>query len=1281
MCDQEPEGSPPAYYCECQPDLFGDGMGADGCSSEAAVVRTSFKIGTAWDAYLLPRPSVDNWWRLNATAAAQVQEDFTAQFITNPDNNMPEWYFSYRLSGEGSERWISINVIVEDIAQAENVIAEWGTNNHTGNMLTRSLTTDHGVEIMGITLRMDVDLSIDRDSGSFNPDEINGDSCADEIELPNGYMAVEPRVYTWTAGTTDDPVFVLPTGMAVTNLYFKHDCLSAGCWVVEVDYTIGEKNFNVFYVPRVDNSDTLSYDYDYAGTDFDATFQPANHPCSLDAYVADDEPGIETAVSVCCIPAFVDKYRVMRNFVWDQEPSGCETEAYTGVLDYNTIVTACDEGAVDGNHPNAPIISTANMPPSALSGKFSNANTVEDMMYSHVKQMGVIDPYLGIYKATFYLDEIELRRSMGKLSGTVSVEHTVEFFVGLANFKPNDLQSGFLNPQVSQVNIIVEKTDFFTVATHGVNDYTFLRYTNMRLVETYLQDTDNTDDAPTDRFVRNDRAVKAQFVQVTFTLGEQYGIKPGFDPIPLDSVRVQRGNFLAEGTMHHACLDYTSGTYTDSRSGYDSMFPATPLESSYENPDNTVTVKENFEYIVGQSCGPTSQMCRNPQGTDGLEDQFVAFNVPVGFDFFPQPAQDLSANIFVHMVIQVENREAMKGAAANPSDQSTASNITKTTLSASIPVVEGGINIFCDSITAKTDLKDVAYSKIYVGSAESVDELSRLRIVGGPNSQMMTSSVLDPKPPAKIDTDSIESALMTLVVIGNSSYFTSANGMGLVVEDLFTIHIMEDDNWAMSTGGCSSPWSCPSTFKSLGSRVLTLLETAGEELYDSSNNLQVDGYPLNGAFQLEIERGTGRARLQTTWGLDMGKAWQGAAGGSAPCGFASTGTGLANGQFRATCIIRRDINNRVPGAYATELPNCASDTDCVATMPLTGSPLSPQGASVTGFMANIFGTNTFSTNLANSYSGLIRSAEKLNGVYRRAWWINPGYEWVLQPGQSAFTLSQKIVMFALVGLDENRAVGGRRRFTVSSQAGGGRRADATALKDNNRAAQYDLISTDMSPEAILATASGTKKEDAKRFNVKMMLSTADECKSADEIRESAQGTLKNMFLRYASDVKDVYILSVEVERAAGLQCNRRQLTRKLMSGSSATVSALVAFGSASPKLNREGFEQQSAIVSVAQDSTTSAAGRIEVDNEYENKNVNVGSGSGTSGSDDDSDSDGVPVALIAGVVGGVAGAGILGAIAFFVMKGKRSESAMKAEIPTAAQSDIENLKFQLQSDA
>eukprot|EP00961_Rhodomonas_salina_P089422 1202589-Rhodomonas_salina.1 len=43
MCDQEPEDSQtpsPAYHCECHPDLFGDGMGADGCSSEAAVVRT-----------------------------------------------------------------------------------------------------------------------------------------------------------------------------------------------------------------------------------------------------------------------------------------------------------------------------------------------------------------------------------------------------------------------------------------------------------------------------------------------------------------------------------------------------------------------------------------------------------------------------------------------------------------------------------------------------------------------------------------------------------------------------------------------------------------------------------------------------------------------------------------------------------------------------------------------------------------------------------------------------------------------------------------------------------------------------------------------------------------------------------------------------------------------------------------------------------------------------------------------------------------------------------------
>eukprot|EP00961_Rhodomonas_salina_P093416 1257196-Rhodomonas_salina.1 len=90
----------------------------------------------------------------------------------------------------------------------------------------------------------------------------------------------------------------------------------------------------------------------------------------------------------------------------------------------------------------------------------------------------------------------------------------------------------------------------------------------------------------------------------------------------------------------------------------------------------------------------------------------------------------------------------------------------KTTLSASVPVVRGGINIFCDGITAKTDLrvKDVANVHIIVGSAASVAELSRLQIV-----KDAASTQLSPRGEIKIDSDSIEAGLMTIVIKGQWS--------------------------------------------------------------------------------------------------------------------------------------------------------------------------------------------------------------------------------------------------------------------------------------------------------------------------------------------------------------------------------------------------------------------------------------------------------------------------------------------------------------------------------
>lgn len=59
------------------------------------------------------------------------------------------------------------------------------------------------------------------------------------------------------------------------------------------------------------------------------------------------------------------------------------------------------------------------------------------------------DPFIGLYAVTVELDEVELRRFAGMLRGTVGVEHTIDTYLGLANFRPTGIQA--LDTFVTQV--------------------------------------------------------------------------------------------------------------------------------------------------------------------------------------------------------------------------------------------------------------------------------------------------------------------------------------------------------------------------------------------------------------------------------------------------------------------------------------------------------------------------------------------------------------------------------------------------------------------------------------------------------------------------------------------------------------------------------------------------------------------------------------------------------------------------------------------------------------
>eukprot|EP00961_Rhodomonas_salina_P297721 3937436-Rhodomonas_salina.1 len=176
-----------------------------------------------------------------------------------------------------------------------------------------------------------------------------------------------------------------------------------------------------------------------------------------------------------------------------------------------------------------------------------------------------------------------------------------------------------------------------------------------------------------------------------------------------------------------------------------------------EEPGYTFASKDVFNTTLVQECSPGASMCLSPASAP---DHFASFNIPLGIDFFPDASPSLANNIFVDFVVSAIDLQA-KGAQAGNVNAPTSPNDgeapwqMKTTLTASIPVVRGGINIFCDGITAKTDLKDVANADIVVGSAVNASELSRLRIKTD-----IASTQLAPDAITEINSDSIEAVTL-----------------------------------------------------------------------------------------------------------------------------------------------------------------------------------------------------------------------------------------------------------------------------------------------------------------------------------------------------------------------------------------------------------------------------------------------------------------------------------------------------------------------------------------
>jgi len=877
------------------------------------------------------------------------------------------------------------------------------------------------------------------------------------------------------------------------------------------------------------------------------------------------------------------------------------------------------------------------------------------------------DPFFGQFDFEIKLDEVELRSKAGKLKGTVNVEHTVDTYLGLANFRPTG--GAVLDTFATQTALHMEKTSFFTVSTHGTNEYTFLEYVNMRLVSILWEDTDFSGDSESaSRTVRTDSSANVNYVQVTFTLGEKYSVNnfPNDDKytsglIPLDSVRVGRGTFLETTTMEQTCSTFARGT------------DSTDVALSYAG---IAVTKKDFTDAVAQDCAPQATMCASPAE---VPDQFVSFNIPLGSEVFDgQAANDLSNNIFVDFVINAIDDDAREEDVTSPNGGQAPWQV-KTTLSASIPIVAGGINIFCDGITAKTDLKDVANADIIVGTASSAAELTRLRII-----ENVASTDLAEVPSAQIDTPSIEAALMTLVLRGNESYFSTGasntGGYSLELDDLITLHLMEDGDAGSVDGmGVSS-----------NSKETTLIALLNEPADDNSdsNGLDTDGYKLNGAFRFAIARADGIAKLEPTAEL------------LAICPFNPPRPAAGNTELE-TCIARRDVRSRAyPARTGAAFPTAmeifnsevmdgasaktvntwvqATEEDALGEQVVSeGSDPCPNTqngdyskasfadsgyACEAGFMTSILGDSEYSRKLAKDFVGAIRTRYDLNGRYTRAFWINPGYEWTptQTAGQSLFQVSQKIYLFALITLDENWT---RRRMLLQ--------ADADPTADSGSGTGGAKLEVAVTPKSMLASSFEVPEEKVAAFSVELQLTPAEACLSMVELQSALRLTLEDYLSSTASTFRTAQITRLTVDRGDE-DCVTRRSLRKLLSGFSsatATVQLLVVFvEDAEAVFNQKAFADMAGVNSISADPNNA----VTVDDNFKCSDcspIGAGSASSSSSSDD--------TALIAGVCGGVGGAVLLAALAFVVMRRKPEEAVMAAPVQTV---NVDDLKAQLQSD-
>jgi len=353
----------------------------------------------------------------------------------------------------------------------------------------------------------------------------------------------------------------------------------------------------------------------------------------------------------------------------------------------------------------------------------------------------------------------------------------------------------------------------------------------------------------------------------------------------------------------------------------------------------------------------------------------------------------------------------------------------------------------------------------------------------------------------------------------------------------------------------------------------------------------------------------------------------------------------------SVCIARRDMRGRapvaVPGADKTAIELTAATLD-----------------DAVDFMETIFGESDYTNRLARNFSVIVRDQWNVNEQWIRAFWINPGYEW--SPGSAnranldRFSLSQNLVMFCLINLDEQFD---RRSLDQHEQdpavAVGRRTLLAAGAEDPRNGMGGASLSFPISATDIVCQALDCDMDAMTVWQVQFQLTEEETCFSKQALNDLFRGKLKRTLKlsESTSEYESVQIVDIVVD-PQGVRCSG---SRRLLqsSGGTAVANTLILFEDTTATISVDEIIAAGGGEILAMKTSESAPAGITVVSTRTPDNNN-GGGNGNAdapladGDDDDDDSHRQTTYIMAAVFG-VAGVALMGVAAVVAWKMKYEE--------------------------